>query len=147
VPTPVDDAHQPDLTPVISASETVGKAIKSGDIVVYESTVYPGVTEEVCVPVLEKVSGLKCGADFTVGYSPERINPGDREHTFTKIKKVVSGFDAQDALHRRRNLFFCRYLAGVHCATSIKVGRSRKSYREHTTRSQHRVDERTGNYL
>ena len=94
VPTPVDDAHQPDLTPVERASETVGAALKKGDIVVYESTVYPGVTEEICVPILERVSGLRCGVDFTVGYSPERINPGDKEHTFTKIKKVVSGQDA-----------------------------------------------------
>ena len=93
VPTPVDDAHQPDLTPVERASETVGKALKRGDIVVSESTVYPGVTEDVCVPLLERVSGLKCGVDFTVGYSPERINPGDKEHTFTKIMKVVSGQD------------------------------------------------------
>lgn len=91
VPTPIDDAHQPDLTPVVKASESVGKALKQGDIVVYESTVYPGVTEDICVPILERISGLKCGTDFTVGYSPERINPGDKEHTFTKIKKVVSG--------------------------------------------------------
>ena len=125
VPTPVDDAHQPDLTPVISASETVGKAIKSGDIVVYESTVYPGVTEEVCVPVLEKVSGLKCGADFTVGYSPERINPGDREHTFTKIKKVVSGFDAQ-TLSIVAETYSSVVTAGVHRATSIKVAEAAK---------------------
>ena len=90
VPTPVDEAHQPDLTLLLKASNTVGKALKKGDIVVYESTVYPGVTEDECVPVLEKASGLSCGKDFTVGYSPERINPGDREHSFTKIKKVVS---------------------------------------------------------
>src|ERR1019366_3191797 len=95
VPTPVDEAHQPDLTLMYRASETVGKALKKGDIVVYESTVYPGVTEDECVPVLGKVSGLVCGRDFTVGYSPERINPGDKEHTFTKIKKVVSGLDAE----------------------------------------------------
>ena len=93
VPTPVDDAHQPDLTPVFKASETVAKALKKGDIVVYESTVYPGATEEECVPILERVSGLKCGVDFKVGYSPERINPGDKEHTFTRILKVVSGQD------------------------------------------------------
>ena len=91
VPTPVDDANQPDLTCMLNASKTVGKALKKGDIVVYESTVYPGVTEEECVPILERVSGLKCGSDFKVGYSPERINPGDKEHTFTKIKKIVSG--------------------------------------------------------
>jgi UDP-N-acetyl-D-glucosamine/UDP-N-acetyl-D-galactosamine dehydrogenase len=125
VPTPVDDAHQPDLTPVISASETVGKALKKGDIVVYESTVYPGVTEEECVPVLEKVSGLKCGADFTVGYSPERINPGDREHTFTKIKKVVSGQDA-DTLDAVADTYSSVVTAGVHRATSIKVAEAAK---------------------
>jgi UDP-N-acetyl-D-galactosamine dehydrogenase len=93
VPTPVNDAHQPVLTPVERASESVGHALKKGDIVVYESTVYPGVTEEFCVPILERISGLKCGDDFTVGYSPERINPGDKVHTFTKITKVVSGQD------------------------------------------------------
>jgi UDP-N-acetyl-D-galactosamine dehydrogenase len=94
VPTPIDEANQPDLTPMLRASKTVGDALKKGDIVVYESTVYPGVTEDECVPILEQVSGLVCGVDFFVGYSPERINPGDREHTFTKIKKVVSGQDS-----------------------------------------------------
>lgn len=125
VPTPVDDAHQPDLTPVISASETVGKALKKGDIVVYESTVYPGVTEEECVPVLERMSGLKCGADFTVGYSPERINPGDHEHTFTKIKKVVSGQDAE-TLQIVADTYSSVVTAGVHRATSIKVAEAAK---------------------
>ncbi|MBZ0172658.1 MAG: Vi polysaccharide biosynthesis UDP-N-acetylglucosamine C-6 dehydrogenase TviB, partial [Phycisphaerales bacterium] len=91
VPTPVDIAKRPDLTPVLRASETVGKALSKGDIVVFESTVYPGATEEDCVPVLERVSGLRCGEDFFVGYSPERINPGDKEHTFKTITKVVSG--------------------------------------------------------
>lgn len=91
VPTPIDDAHQPDLTPVERASNTVGHALKKGDIVVYESTVYPGVTEEFCVPILERVSGLKCGEDFTVGYSPERINPADKEHTFTTLLKWFQG--------------------------------------------------------
>ena len=90
VPTPIDDAHRPDLTALLKASATVGRALKSGDIVVYESTVYPGATEEDCIPVLEQESGLKAGIDFTVGYSPERINPGDRGHRFETIKKVVS---------------------------------------------------------
>ena len=91
VPTPVDKNNRPDLTPLYKSSETVGKVLKKGDIVVYESTVYPGVTEEECVPVLEKVSGLKFNEDFYVGYSPERINPGDKEHTVEKILKVTAG--------------------------------------------------------
>jgi len=89
VPTPIDDANHPDLRPLLSASKTIGEQLKKSEIVVYESTVYPGATEEDCVPVLEKYSGLKCGEDFFVGYSPERINPGDTEHTFTKIKKII----------------------------------------------------------
>jgi UDP-N-acetyl-D-glucosamine/UDP-N-acetyl-D-galactosamine dehydrogenase len=125
VPTPVDDAHQPDLTPVICATETVAKALKKGDIVVYESTVYPGVTEEECVPVLERISGLKCGTDFTVGYSPERINPGDREHTFTKIRKVVSGYDSE-TLEIVADTYSSVVTAGVHRATSIKVAEAAK---------------------
>ncbi len=91
VPTPVDKANQPDLTPMFKASASVGKALKPGDIVVYESTVYPGATEEDCAPILERESGLKCGRDFFLGYSSERINPGDKQHTLTSIKKVVSG--------------------------------------------------------
>src|SRR5690606_13596946 len=91
VPTPVDKHNKPDLTPLYKASETVGKVLKKGDIVIYESTVYPGVTEDECVPVLERVSGLTFNSDFYCGYSPERINPGDKEHTVTKIKKVTSG--------------------------------------------------------
>jgi UDP-N-acetyl-D-galactosamine dehydrogenase len=125
VPTPVDDAHQPDLTPVIRASETVGKALKRGDIVVYESTVYPGVTEEVCVPILERVSGLRCGADFKVGYSPERINPGDKEHTFTKIRKVVSGQDAE-SLEIVAAVYSSVVTAGVYKAATIKVAEAAK---------------------
>jgi UDP-N-acetyl-D-galactosamine dehydrogenase len=125
VPTPVDDAHQPDLTPVIRASETVGRALKKGDIVVYESTVYPGATEEDCVPVLERCSGLKCGSDFTVGYSPERINPGDREHTFTKIRKVVSGQDAA-TLKTVAEVYASVVTAGVYPASSIKVAEAAK---------------------
>ncbi len=125
VPTPVDDAHQPDLTPVLRASETVGKALKKGDIVVYESTVYPGATEEDCVPVLERLSGLKCGVDFKVGYSPERINPGDKEHTFTKIKKVVSGQD-EETLEIVARVYESVVTAGVHRAGSIKAAEAAK---------------------
>ncbi len=125
VPTPVDEAHQPDLTPVIKASETVGRILKKGDIVVYESTVYPGATEEDCVPVLEKMSGLRCGVDFTVGYSPERINPGDKEHTFTKIKKVVSGQDAQ-TLEIVARVYESVVTAGVHRTSSIKAAEAAK---------------------
>ena len=91
VPTPIDKANRPDLTPLIKASETVGKAMKSGGIVIYESTVYPGCTEEICVPILEKYSGLEFNKDFFCGYSPERINPGDKINTLTKIKKITSG--------------------------------------------------------
>lgn len=125
VPTPVDEAHQPDLTPVVRASDTVGRALKKGDIVVYESTVYPGVTEDVCVPILERVSGLKCGTDFTVGYSPERINPGDKEHTFTKITKVVSGQDAE-TLEVVAAVYGSVVTAGVYKAASIKVAEAAK---------------------
>ncbi len=125
VPTPVDDAKQPDLTPMLKASETVAKALKKGDIVVYESTVYPGVTEEECVPILERISGLKCGEDFTVGYSPERINPGDREHTFTKITKIVSGQDAA-TLEIVAQVYESVVVAGVHRAGSIKVAEAAK---------------------
>ena len=125
VPTPIDDAHQPDLTPVVKASESVGTALKKGDIVVYESTVYPGVTEDICVPILERVSGLKCGPDFTVGYSPERINPGDKEHTFTKIKKVVSGQDAA-TLKIVADVYSSVVTAGVYKAGSIKVAEAAK---------------------
>jgi UDP-N-acetyl-D-galactosamine dehydrogenase len=125
VPTPVDDAHQPDLSPVESASRTVGRALKRGDIVVYESTVYPGVTEEVCVPILEQVSGLRCGTDFTVGYSPERINPGDKEHTFTRIRKVVAGQDAR-TLDVVAAVYGSVVEAGVHRATTIKVAEAAK---------------------
>ena len=95
VPTPIDSARRPDLTALLGASEIVGRVLKRGDIVVYESTVYPGATEEECVPVLEKSSGLTAGRDFTVGYSPERINPGDKQHRFETITKVVAGQDAR----------------------------------------------------
>jgi UDP-N-acetyl-D-glucosamine/UDP-N-acetyl-D-galactosamine dehydrogenase len=125
VPTPVDEAKQPDLSLMIMASRTVGKALKKGDVVVYESTVYPGVTEDECVPVLEKVSGLCCGVDFTVGYSPERINPGDKEHTFTKIMKVVSGQDAE-TLEIVASVYESVVTAGVYRAASIKVAEAAK---------------------
>ncbi len=125
VPTPVDEAHRPDLTPIEKASASVGKALKKGDIVVFESTVYPGVTEDVCVPILERVSGLKFGVDFTVGYSPERINPGDKEHTFTKILKVVSGSDAP-TLETVAQVYESVVTAGVYRAESIKVAEAAK---------------------
>ncbi len=125
VPTPVDDANQPDLTPMKKASETVGKALKHGDIVVFESTVYPGATEEDCVPILEAMSGLTCGRDFTVGYSPERINPGDKEHTFTKIRKVVSGQDPA-TLDIVAAVYGSVVEAGVFKASSIKVAEAAK---------------------
>ncbi len=125
VPTPVDEANKPDLTLMFRASETAGKALKRGDIVVYESTVYPGVTEDECVPILERASGLTCGRDFTVGYSPERINPGDKEHTFTKIKKVVSGQDAA-TLEVVAAVYGSVVTAGVHKAPSIKVAEAAK---------------------
>lgn len=125
VPTPVDQANQPDLSPIFRASETVGKALKAGDIVIYESTVYPGVTEEECAPILERISGLKCGKDFKIGYSPERINPGDKEHTFTKIRKVVSGQDGE-TLEIIAGVYESVVTAGVHRASSIKVAESAK---------------------
>jgi UDP-N-acetyl-D-galactosamine dehydrogenase len=125
VPTPVDDAKRPDLSILLKASETVAKALKKGDIVVYESTVYPGATEEDCVPVLERVSGLTFGTDFTVGYSPERINPGDKEHTFTKIMKVVSGSDTA-TLDVVASVYESVVTAGVHRAASIKVAEAAK---------------------
>lgn len=125
VPTPVDDSKKPDLTPLLRASETVGKALKKGTIVVYESTVYPGATEEDCVPVLEKFSGLKCGEDFFVGYSPERINPGDKVHTFKSIVKVVSG-QTPEVLEIVAEVYESVVTAGVHKASSIKVAEAAK---------------------
>lgn len=125
VPTPVDRNNRPDLTPLIKASETVGKVISKGDIVVYESTVYPGATEEDCIPVVERVTGLKYNVDFFAGYSPERINPGDKEHTVEKIKKVTSGSTPEigekvDAVYRSV------ITAGTHLAPSIKVAEAAK---------------------
>jgi UDP-N-acetyl-D-glucosamine/UDP-N-acetyl-D-galactosamine dehydrogenase len=125
VPTPINAARQPDLRPLQLASETVGRHLKAGAIVIYESTVYPGCTEEVCVPVLEKHSGMRWRQDFHVGYSPERINPGDREHTFTKIVKVVSGDDA-DTLEKVAQLYASVVKAGVYRAPSIKVAEAAK---------------------
>jgi len=125
VPTPVDKANVPDMGLVLRASETVGKALKKGDIVVYESTVYPGATEDDCAPVLEKASGLKCGKDFFLGYSPERINPGDKEHTFTKILKVVSGQDKK-TLETVAAVYGSVLTGGVHKAPSIKVAEAAK---------------------
>jgi UDP-N-acetyl-D-galactosamine dehydrogenase len=125
VPTPVDSNNRPDLTPLYKASETVGKVLKKGDIVIYESTVYPGVTEEECVPVLEKISGLKFNTDFYCGYSPERINPGDKEHTVTKILKVTSGSTPQIA-EEVDQLYKSIIVAGTHKAPSIKVAEAAK---------------------
>lgn len=125
VPTPTDRHNLPDLTPVLKASETVGKILKKGDYVVYESTVYPGCTEEDCIPVLERFSELKCGTDFKVGFSPERINPGDRNHTLTKIVKVTSGCDPESAENIAK-VYELIIKAGVHRASSIKVAEAAK---------------------
>jgi UDP-N-acetyl-D-glucosamine/UDP-N-acetyl-D-galactosamine dehydrogenase len=125
VPTPVDIAHNPDFTPLAGASKTVGLHMKRGAIVIYESTVYPGATEEVCIPILEQHSGLKWKEDFHVGFSPERINPGDKEHTLTTILKVVSGDDA-DTLDSVAQLYESIITAGVHRASSIKVAEAAK---------------------
>jgi UDP-N-acetyl-D-galactosamine dehydrogenase len=125
VPTPVDLAHQPDFSPLVGASEAVGRHMKRGAIVIYESTVYPGATEEICIPVLEKYSGMKWKADFHVGFSPERINPGDKQHTLTRILKVVSGDDA-DTLEKIAVLYESVITAGVHRASSIKVAEAAK---------------------
>lgn len=125
VPTPIDESKLPDLNPVISASRTVGKALKKGDYVVFESTVYPGCTEEDCIPVLEEESGLKFGEDFKVGYSPERINPGDKEHTIRTILKIVSGSD-EEALDQIAKVYEVVVDAGVHKAPTIKVAEAAK---------------------
>ena len=125
VPTPIDDFKQPDLTPLIKASESIGKVLKKGDIVVYESTVYPGATEEVCIPVLERVSGLQFNQDFYAGYSPERINPGDKSHRVTNILKITSGStpETADYVDQVYNLIV---VAGTHKAPSIKVAEAAK---------------------
>lgn len=125
VPTPIDQANRPDLTPLVKASETVGKALKKGDIVIYESTVYPGCTEEICVPTLEKNSGLKFNVDFYCGYSPERINPGDKVNTLTKIKKITSGSTPEIA-DEVDALYASIITAGTHKASNIKVAEAAK---------------------
>jgi UDP-N-acetyl-D-glucosamine/UDP-N-acetyl-D-galactosamine dehydrogenase len=125
VPTPVDDAHQPDFSPLVGASTSVGRNLKKGAVVVFESTVYPGATEEVCVPIIERESGLKWKTDFFVGYSPERINPGDKERTVTKIVKVVSG-DTPATLDKVAGLYESVITAGVHRASSIAVAEAAK---------------------
>lgn len=125
VPTPIDKRNLPDLTPLLAATRTVGKVLKKGDYVVYESTVYPGATEEDCLPILEELSGLKCGVDFKIGFSPERINPGDKEHTLTSIIKVVSGCDAE-SLDIIAKVYEMVVAAGVHRASTIKVAEAAK---------------------
>lgn len=125
VPTPVDMAHQPDFSPLISASATAGKHLKRGAVVIYESTVYPGATEEICIPVLERESGMKWKIDFHVGYSPERVNPGDKERTITKVAKVVSGDDAA-TLDKVAALYMSIITAGIHRVSSIKVAEAAK---------------------
>lgn len=125
VPTPVDKNNRPDLTPLYKSSETVAKVLKKGDIVIYESTVYPGVTEEECVPVLEKISGLKFNVDFFAGYSPERINPGDKEHTVDKILKITSG-STPEIGQKVNQLYQSVITAGTHLAPSIKVAEAAK---------------------
>lgn len=125
VPTPVNDDHTPDLTPVEGASEILGRNLTKGSVVVFESTVYPGVTEEVCVPILERESGLKCGVDFKIGYSPERINPGDKVHRLETIKKIVSGMD-EKTLDTVAKVYELVVEAGVHRAESIKVAEAAK---------------------
>ena len=125
VPTPVNEDHTPDLTPVESASETLGRNLTRGSVVVFESTVYPGVTEDVCVPILERESGLKCGIDFKIGYSPERINPGDKTHRLETITKIVSGMD-EETLDLVAKVYELVVEAGVHRAESIKVAEAAK---------------------
>lgn len=125
VPTPVNDDHTPDLTPVEGASEILGRNLTKGSVVVFESTVYPGVTEEICVPILERESGLKCGTDFKIGYSPERINPGDKVHRLETIKKIVSGMD-KETLDTVAKVYELVVKAGVHRAESIKVAEAAK---------------------
>ena len=125
VPTPVNADHTPDLSPVEGASRILGRNLMKGSIVVYESTVYPGVTEEICIPILEKESGLKCGTDFKVGYSPERINPGDKVHRLETITKIVSGMD-EETLEEIANVYLLVVKAGVHKAESIKVAEAAK---------------------
>ncbi|ANZ99502.1 UDP-N-acetyl-D-galactosamine dehydrogenase [Carnobacterium divergens] len=125
VPTPINQNKTPDLTPIVGASEVIGRNLTKGSIVVYESTVYPGATEDVCIPILEKESGLKCGVDFKIGYSPERINPGDKVHTLENIIKVVAGMD-DDSLEEIAKVYEIVIKAGVHRVSSIKVAEATK---------------------
>ena len=125
VPTPVNTDHTPDLTPVINASEVVGRNLSKGSIVVYESTVYPGCTEDVCIPILERVSGLECGKDFKVGYSPERINPGDKVHRLENIRKIVSGIDT-DSLDEIKNVYDMVIEVGTYPVSNIKTAEAVK---------------------
>jgi len=125
VPTPVNQDHTPDLTPVIAASEIVGRNLTKGSIVVFESTVYPGVTEDVCLPIIERESGMKCGADFKIGYSPERINPGDKVHRLENIKKIVSGCDA-DALEQIKSVYDLVIKVGTYSVSNIKTAEAIK---------------------
>ena len=125
VPTPVNTDHTPDLTPVIGASELIGRNLTKGSIIVYESTVYPGCTEDVCIPILERVSGLECGTDFKVGYSPERINPGDRVHRLENIHKIVSGMDAE-SLDEIKNVYDIVIEVGTHPVSNIKTAEAVK---------------------
>ena len=127
IPTPVNEANEPDLTLVEKASTTVGQNLAKGSIVVYESTVYPGLTEDICVPIIEKESGLKCGQDWFIGYSPERVNPGDKEHTTSKIIKIVSGMN-EEVLERVASVYEIVCKAGVHRAPSIKVAEAAKVF-------------------
>ena len=125
VPTPIDKNNRPDLTPLIAASEAVGKVISKGDIVIYESTVYPGATEEDCIPIIEKTSGFKYNTDFYAGYSPERINPGDKEHTIEKIKKVTSGSTPEIGI-KVDEIYQSVITAGTHLAPTIKIAEAAK---------------------
>ena len=125
VPTPIDESNEPDLTPIVKSTESIGKILKKDDIVIYESTVYPGVTEEICVPILEKQSGMKFNEDFFCGYSPERINPGDKEHTVTKILKITSGSTPEIAI-KINELYKSIITAGTHLAPTIKVAEAAK---------------------
>ena len=125
VPTPVNTDHTPDLTPVVGASKLIGRNLTKGSIIVYESTVYPGCTEDVCIPILERVSGLKCGVDFKVGYSPERINPGDRVHRLENIHKIVSGMD-EESLDEIKNVYDIVIEVGTHPVSNIKTAEAVK---------------------
>ena len=146
VPTPIDEHKRPDLTPLIKASQTIGKVLKKDDIVIYESTVYPGATEEECVPVLEAFSGLTFNLDFYVGYSPERINPGDKQHRLSAIKKVTSGSTPAVA-DKDRSTLRADYRRGNAQGSQHQSGGSRQGHREHSARPQHRVGQRTRHHL